>query len=153
MTHSNNEINVHDYQLGLIMADVIMSNYYPTLDIDYFKSNIVLNVDHVEFLHHKILSDKCGDLADLNAHLYNVDEHFKMIKFQYAMAHKYLPNPLIITYTKLVINDAYSFKEGLIDKLSDSDMFIYVLEHDDIQIQTNQIKTLIKFKLKECPIK
>jgi len=123
------EIDITDlnYQLGLYVGNHIVNKYLPTLSVDSFKTNIVIDVTPEEAAEHERLDQEWF------SH-YMADDgkiRFKALRdYSDSLAIKYLKPELKVMVPKVYPSNMDNFKYGIDIAIWDCDRSHYVLSDD-----------------------
>lgn len=143
------------YDMGLVVGELIVYRFLPTLNLDCIQGRNVVDVSDEDLVEFNVLDKKYSDLIRESGYKSN-DENTKVFEalrsFRHSMAKKYLKDELVCMFFRLHPNNIEDFKRGISDSLWDSDMSWYSCDLDKIDVEhieyfKNFEKTKITLKL------
>lgn len=127
----NPDVKDLNYQLGMYVGEYITRKYLPTLSTDSLKTYNVVQVDIVDTVKHKLVSETLHNTWKINRGSKNSEKEFETFKaLNNELARKYLSEKLECLVPKIYPTDMDTFKQGLKDQLWDTDLSHYFPEDD-----------------------
>jgi hypothetical protein len=125
-----------NYQMGLLLGELILNKYLPTLSVDGLRTNNIINVSEEEqqqyekmdnlWFNQTFKKDKTEFEKFTDTKLFE-----EVKKFRYSLANKYLPKHLECIINTITPTNIDLLKVGVEDVLWDSDLSWYDTPKDN----------------------
>lgn len=131
-------INDLNYDLGLMVGELIVNNHLPTLNTDMVNTNQIINVSDEETKKWVEISEK-NFKRWLDNGMKNKDEEYlkefyENLKWYHLLEEKYLPETINVRINKIKPTNLKDFKKGINDALWDCDFSHYTVNDDFFDI-------------------